>query len=609
MGDPRLRLRHSKQVLDEDEYLAALGRIIERDYFPHSQQLQAHLRLLQEAERWRPSGTAGDSDDSRNMHRIEALMQRISTERRSMQSSATHGAAPGSDPADPYAHHTVDSFLAAHTSEDNASFEALQLRDKAERRRKHHWLYEPGEDAEYSRRAALMDPTAILLAGSYPSSSSSSAASLSSHSALGFASQLLLTDGAAAATTSSSSSSNNSSTGNSGGGDGSGVVSSTAEQRPGMLMLYYKGGQQLSAAQRADLDRRLDALVRREGGSARPAMPEGSKFRVRNHLMFPPDSDDTHDAGAGAFAPPRQGGAGSSSNAGMRAPKILQRRNTALPGSAQELIESLQAPSGTFERSHSPSVYSEFSGYSGYTEGLEASGPGGHEAAAARRYRPVPMSPHREAGREGDEPPMTWGVVGPPLSLDEGSRFARAAPVSVSSSSSRLPVDLLLGADDCSPGGARFSMSLSRRDELAHGLDRTARRRDTGEGADRHMKGLREKDRDRVRRGEGRSAAATALASRLSGGAGLVFGGMGRGTGATGTTPGLSEASLLRASYGQTPGAGKLGAMGHAGRSRGATPARATSSSSQGARPAVMSAALANNGKLAAADMAGLMRL
>lgn len=558
-GDQRLLLKHaSKRVLDEDEYLDALGRIIERDYFPHSQQLHAHLQMLHEADRL--GADVGNAHG--NSQRIEALLQRVKTEQRSLQQHMPRALAEPSARVggDPYAHHTVDSFLASHTSEDNASFEALQLRDQAERRRKMHWLYEPGEDVEYTRRAALMDPTAMLM----------------------------LTNGTQAGAAAASS-------------------SSTAGQKPGMLMLYYKGGTQLSASQRADLDRRLDAIVLREGGNGRSARPEGSKFRVRNHLMFPPDTDSTHNPGSnGAYGSSSSFSNGSgdgskSSNVGLRAPKILQRGNTAMPGSTTELIRSL-VPSGggasAAERPHSPSVYSEFSGYTGYTEGLEV-GPDGATNAAARKYRPVPMSPHREAGKDGDEPPMTWGVVGLPLLLDEGSRFGFVAPLgTVASSSSRLPAADLFADEGAGDGSLHFSMSLSKREALAHGLDRTARRRESKEGgADK--KGKRQKDRDKERRGEGRSAAAVALAARIAGASAS-------GLSIAAPTP-FCEASLLRASYGQTPrgGTSKRGVTGEHARARGATPAPLASSSSSSSSRASTNVA----SKLTADDMRGLLRL
>ena len=561
-GDKRLLLRHgSKTVLDEDDYLSALGRIIERDYFPHSQQLHAHLQMLHEADR-----LGEDVGNARvNSQRIEALLQRVKTEQRSLQhmhmsprASEPVASAGGED--DPYAHHTVDSFLASHTSEDNASFEALQLRDQAERRRKMHWLYEPGEDAEYTRRAALMDPTAMLL----------------------------LTNGAQAGAAAPS--------------------SSTAGQKPGMLMLYYKGGTQLSVSQRADLDRRLDAIVLREGGNGRSARPEGSKFRVRNHLMFAPDSDSTHDAGSSGANGSSSSSSASSfgndksrgNNVGLRAPKILQRGNTAMPGSTTELIRSLvsSGEASAVERPHSPSVYSDFSGYSGYTEGLEA-GPEGMASTAARRYRPVPMSPHREAGKNGDEPPVTWGVVGLPLLLDEGSRFGFIAPLGpVASSSSRLPTADLFADEGAGDGSLHFSMSLSKREALAHGLDRMARRRESKEGGP-DKKGKRQKDRDKERRGEGRSAAAVALAARISGAH--------SGTGLSIAPTPFCEASLLRASYGG--GTVKRGSAGEHSRTKGAGTTPAPLSSSSSATRMVPSAAFQGASKITADDMRGLLRL
>jgi hypothetical protein len=96
--DPYERKRKSRVVLEEEEYIEKIEAIIERDYFPTSSQLKAHSHL--------PQGSTDPRSD-----KIESL----------------------------------STFFEIYNSEDNDSFEILQEKTLAEKRRKFHWLYEsPG---------------------------------------------------------------------------------------------------------------------------------------------------------------------------------------------------------------------------------------------------------------------------------------------------------------------------------------------------------------------------------------------------------------------------------------------------------------------------------
>ena len=86
----------ARRVLSEEEYVEAIGRIVERDFFPH---LADH-------------GGNGDGDTK----------------------------------ADEFARSSsLDVFLAGHTSEDNASFEEVHRRDIEDKRRRLHWAYDAGD--------------------------------------------------------------------------------------------------------------------------------------------------------------------------------------------------------------------------------------------------------------------------------------------------------------------------------------------------------------------------------------------------------------------------------------------------------------------------------
>ena len=81
-----------KKVLEEEEYISAMEDIVTRDFFP-------------------------------DLHR----------ETRGSDADLSHHLG------------SLDDFVASHTSEDNASFEVIQQKDEAERRRRLHWLYEAGD--------------------------------------------------------------------------------------------------------------------------------------------------------------------------------------------------------------------------------------------------------------------------------------------------------------------------------------------------------------------------------------------------------------------------------------------------------------------------------
>jgi hypothetical protein len=98
----RQQLKRKQEVLEEEDYVEALSRIIERDYFP---QLAA-TRAPQPA-------TAG-----------EEL--------------------------------SVSEFFERFTSYDNHSFEELQEQSSAEHRRKFHWLYELPESDGAQRQAGML---------------------------------------------------------------------------------------------------------------------------------------------------------------------------------------------------------------------------------------------------------------------------------------------------------------------------------------------------------------------------------------------------------------------------------------------------------------------
>lgn len=138
-----------QQVLDEDEYTDALSNIIARDFFPslvHLDATNSYLDALQ-------------SEDAQlinaSVRRLQDLATPQSSNSRARYLAQTPGRTPyGADPSDTPAHtprtqtgsnkrprydtsHSLDSFQAKYTSEDNASF--TEILDEENRKRKEKW--------------------------------------------------------------------------------------------------------------------------------------------------------------------------------------------------------------------------------------------------------------------------------------------------------------------------------------------------------------------------------------------------------------------------------------------------------------------------------------
>ena len=95
----------TKRILEEDDYVASLEHIIERDFFPNAEGHRAELARLE--------GTAA------------GLLEQEERGRGREASSLLN----------------LEQFLAQYTSEDNAAFEQLQNEDIKKHREKFHWVY------------------------------------------------------------------------------------------------------------------------------------------------------------------------------------------------------------------------------------------------------------------------------------------------------------------------------------------------------------------------------------------------------------------------------------------------------------------------------------
>ncbi|GAA5866712.1 hypothetical protein JCM8547_002733 [Rhodosporidiobolus lusitaniae] len=165
-----------QQVLSEDDYLAALSRIIKRDFFPHLADLDKRNSVLSDLESDDPLRV---EEGIRRMRELGRTPRAASSSRRDRKDptpgrtpystlagdatptyfdrtpTSTFSATPSysplpsssrshhpSQPADPTEGLSLDSFQAKYTSEDNSSFATLLARDNAERRTKHSWAFD-----------------------------------------------------------------------------------------------------------------------------------------------------------------------------------------------------------------------------------------------------------------------------------------------------------------------------------------------------------------------------------------------------------------------------------------------------------------------------------
>jgi hypothetical protein len=96
----------NKRVLNEEEYVDALGKIIERDFFPDTKKLRDYLNAN--------NNTSHDADNDTSLENEENI--------------------------------SVDGFFKKYISEDNKSFEIIHAKDIEQHRQKFHWMYEPIEN-------------------------------------------------------------------------------------------------------------------------------------------------------------------------------------------------------------------------------------------------------------------------------------------------------------------------------------------------------------------------------------------------------------------------------------------------------------------------------
>lgn len=313
------RSLNRQNILEEDEYTAALSHIIARDFFPSLVHLDATNSYLDALE------TRDSQLNGASVRHLESVNATIRSTTRPWQtpSETPYGVGPsetpaphlgGSPPSAKRARYdtdvSLDAFQARYTSEDNASFTQILNEENARRREKYGWAWDAQRRVEAQRARALEAREMALI--EMPESAGvreKMRIEAPSHPA-----GLITARGEDAKA-----------------GTGTGTPRETGEA----------GGEQSSVAGKEVVPREKDKEdevvvvdVMAPKKDTRPAGVDGWAFRARNSLMFSPGVDvSPYDpSSSSAKNPPAKG-----------PPKIIKHGNTRLPEQNDEGLSSSRA--------------------------------------------------------------------------------------------------------------------------------------------------------------------------------------------------------------------------------------------------------------------------
>lgn len=154
-SEPELSLNR-QAVLEEDEYTAALSKIIARDFFPSLVHLDATNEYL-------------DALQTKDPQLITASVRRleeINTPRQTPFGGSPYDTPRDSRPSKRARYDTdlsLDAFQAKYTSEDNSSFTQILDEENRQRRQKHGWAWDAQTRVEQQRVKMLEGRERMLI--------------------------------------------------------------------------------------------------------------------------------------------------------------------------------------------------------------------------------------------------------------------------------------------------------------------------------------------------------------------------------------------------------------------------------------------------------------
>ncbi|TDL28381.1 hypothetical protein BD410DRAFT_218567 [Rickenella mellea] len=300
-----------QDVLDEDEYTAALSHIIARDFFPSLVHLDATNTYLDALR------TEDPSLINASVRRLQQLATPTTQQRPAPLQTPSHtpwGGGPtdtplrtpsgrgGADrPSKRPRYDTdlrLDDFQARYTSEDNSSFTQILEEENQRRKEKFGWAWDAQGRVEAQRGKMLEARERMLIEPA---------------AAPGVREKLRIEAPVAAGLITEA-------------GEGSAVAH--AEEESGKEVAIIDGSTEIEV--RRDEEEKVDVMAPKK--DKRRAGVDGWKFKTRNALMFPPDAD---------VAPHDLVKSSTSTTPSRGDPKVIKYTNTRLP----EQEESSTGPS------------------------------------------------------------------------------------------------------------------------------------------------------------------------------------------------------------------------------------------------------------------------
>ncbi|XP_053972931.1 splicing factor ESS-2 homolog [Hylaeus volcanicus] len=175
IGVAKRHKRMQPKILDEDAYIKKMGEIIQRDFFPHLDRLQAQNQYLDALEqndvkRMRElyekySSGRPTTERPASPATFETPMNKTESEDEQLKASKTPTDTPVATSTKqkdkPETKTGLDAYLSMHTSEDNASFEEMMVEAEKKLKLKYAWLYEAEEKSLALTNGKASDTLAI----------------------------------------------------------------------------------------------------------------------------------------------------------------------------------------------------------------------------------------------------------------------------------------------------------------------------------------------------------------------------------------------------------------------------------------------------------------